>query len=309
MLLEHCPNLRELAIGGACPAPRLFDVRHVIAGRWPHLQSLKLGDVVVRNRGKDKDSWPRAGQEENRDRNSAESAPTAHHGPARMRGANNTNFVLFLLAHPGLCELTLHHAPTSAVAPSLSPFVPRLSSPASFNSSGGGCNCDTSAPVYQWQLNQTHPHPPPIHQLPPPLLPSLTSFTGPLKYIQTLLPHEPALAHNLRRLTLTTLHHSAASFPPTVAVLRELWGLEELGVWVDLSFGGGFGSGGRVGTRAGEACGGEEEGGGEFRMLLGACRKLKGLEIMCYTRPTFHVVRPLFFNYWLLSSDHFSVAL
>lgn len=45
MLLEHCPNLQELAIGGSAPSPRIFDTRHVTAGRWPRLRKLTLGDM------------------------------------------------------------------------------------------------------------------------------------------------------------------------------------------------------------------------------------------------------------------------
>ncbi|KAG5640816.1 hypothetical protein DXG03_006942 [Asterophora parasitica] len=47
MLLEHCPNLEELAIGGSAPSPRVFDTRHVTAGRWPRLRKLSLGDVIL----------------------------------------------------------------------------------------------------------------------------------------------------------------------------------------------------------------------------------------------------------------------
>ncbi|KAF8065290.1 hypothetical protein FPV67DRAFT_1671562 [Lyophyllum atratum] len=45
MLLEHCPNLEVLTIGGPAPSPRLFDTRHVTAGRWPRLRKLTLGDM------------------------------------------------------------------------------------------------------------------------------------------------------------------------------------------------------------------------------------------------------------------------
>ncbi|KAJ7216451.1 hypothetical protein GGX14DRAFT_441563 [Mycena pura] len=47
MLVEHCPDLEELVIGGAAPCPRLFDIRPVSYGRWPRLQSLTLGDLAM----------------------------------------------------------------------------------------------------------------------------------------------------------------------------------------------------------------------------------------------------------------------
>ncbi|KAG6836130.1 hypothetical protein H0H93_011089, partial [Arthromyces matolae] len=47
MLLENCPNLQELSIGGSAPSPRIFDTRHVTAGRWPRLRKLTLGDMQL----------------------------------------------------------------------------------------------------------------------------------------------------------------------------------------------------------------------------------------------------------------------
>ncbi|KIK07083.1 hypothetical protein K443DRAFT_215928 [Laccaria amethystina LaAM-08-1] len=47
MLLERCPNLEELTIASIAPSPRMFDIRHVTAGRWRRLRSLTLGDLVV----------------------------------------------------------------------------------------------------------------------------------------------------------------------------------------------------------------------------------------------------------------------
>ncbi|KAG6830405.1 hypothetical protein H0H92_000901 [Tricholoma furcatifolium] len=47
MLLEHCPNLEELTIGGSAPSPRIFNTRHVTAGRWPRLRKLTLGDMQL----------------------------------------------------------------------------------------------------------------------------------------------------------------------------------------------------------------------------------------------------------------------
>ncbi|KAG6853525.1 hypothetical protein C0991_003520 [Blastosporella zonata] len=49
MLLENCPNLQDLAIGGSAPSPRIFDTRHVTAGRWPRLRKLTLGDMQLQS--------------------------------------------------------------------------------------------------------------------------------------------------------------------------------------------------------------------------------------------------------------------
>ncbi|KAJ7481777.1 hypothetical protein FB451DRAFT_1237132 [Mycena latifolia] len=47
MLVEHCPDLEELVIGGAAPCPRFFDIRPVSYGQWPRLRSLTLGDLAM----------------------------------------------------------------------------------------------------------------------------------------------------------------------------------------------------------------------------------------------------------------------
>ncbi|KIM41466.1 hypothetical protein M413DRAFT_11036 [Hebeloma cylindrosporum] len=47
MLLERCPRLEELTIGGPAPSPRVFDIRHITAGRWLRLRSITIGDMVL----------------------------------------------------------------------------------------------------------------------------------------------------------------------------------------------------------------------------------------------------------------------
>ncbi|KAG5634657.1 hypothetical protein H0H81_001239 [Sphagnurus paluster] len=47
MLIEYCPNLEALSIGGHAPSPRLFDTRHITAGRWTRLRKLALGDMKL----------------------------------------------------------------------------------------------------------------------------------------------------------------------------------------------------------------------------------------------------------------------
>ncbi|PFH53482.1 hypothetical protein AMATHDRAFT_54571 [Amanita thiersii Skay4041] len=50
MLIERCPHLEKLVIGGPTPSPRVFNVKHILAGRWPSLKHLELGDVVLSGR-------------------------------------------------------------------------------------------------------------------------------------------------------------------------------------------------------------------------------------------------------------------
>lgn len=45
MLINRCQNLEELTIDGNCSLPT--DSHHLIAGRWPNLRKLTLGDVSV----------------------------------------------------------------------------------------------------------------------------------------------------------------------------------------------------------------------------------------------------------------------
>ncbi|KAF5320957.1 hypothetical protein D9619_000390 [Psilocybe cf. subviscida] len=47
MLLGRCPRLEDLTIGGSAPSPRIFDARHVTAGRWPCLRSISLGGMML----------------------------------------------------------------------------------------------------------------------------------------------------------------------------------------------------------------------------------------------------------------------
>ncbi|KAG7448961.1 uncharacterized protein BT62DRAFT_887406 [Guyanagaster necrorhizus] len=93
MIIERCPHLERFAIGGAAPSPRLFDIRHITHGRWPHLRCLTLGDLSIQPRKRQRVSWIKE--------------PT---------------FTDFLLAHPSLHKLNLQYAggdhfPTNLVLP------------------------------------------------------------------------------------------------------------------------------------------------------------------------------------------------
>ncbi|KAK0242499.1 hypothetical protein EDD85DRAFT_292416 [Armillaria nabsnona] len=93
MIIERCPHLERLAIGGAAPSPRLFDIRHITHGRWPHLRCLTLGDLSIQPRKRRRVSWIKE--------------PT---------------FTDFLLAHPSLHKLNLQYAggdnfPTALILP------------------------------------------------------------------------------------------------------------------------------------------------------------------------------------------------
>ncbi|KAJ7242045.1 hypothetical protein C8J57DRAFT_1368244 [Mycena rebaudengoi] len=79
MLIEHCPHLEELTIGGAAPCPRLFDIRPVSYGQWPRLRSLTLGDLVMQV-----------------PRNNADAR-------------KEPSFMAFLRSHPGLRCLKMQH--------------------------------------------------------------------------------------------------------------------------------------------------------------------------------------------------------
>lgn len=106
----------------------------------------------------------------------------------------------------------------------------------------------------------------------------LESFTGPPRYIKSL-PHPK----RLKRLAITTLHHVHSSFSPTCTMLLSLPSLESLSIWIDLTFAS------RNVPRSD---------GNIFRSLLSSCPRLVHLEVLCFTRPTFPVVRkfnqPLF---------------
>lgn len=196
MLLERCPDLEELTMGGASPARRLFDIRHVMSGRWPRLRRLVFGDIVLQL-----------------DDESASSL-------------DEKAFNDFFLYHSKLDVIALQHA-------------------------GGNPNMPSSFLLPQYAL------------------PSIETFSGPLRYVRTL-PQPTRLKH----LALTCLHHIPSSFPPTLAVLYDLPSLISLTIWIDLSFGG------RVPHDEGQM----------FRTLLAACPRLIHLDIMCLTRPTFHIV-------------------
>ncbi|TFK31352.1 hypothetical protein BDQ12DRAFT_694285 [Crucibulum laeve] len=199
MLIERCPLLEELKIGGPGPSPRMFDVRHVLAGRWPLLRQLTLGDMALH---------PASGAREQKD---------------------DWAFMQFFAAHPGLQSVALEHSVGSDAFP-------------------------------------------PSFYLPPTALPAVESFNGPVKFVRTL-PHKRLLKH----LTLTCLHHSVSTFPPTYATLHELSSLVSLNIWIDLSFGGGRG------------VPAIHDDGHIFRSLLASCPGLMHLEVMCFTRPAFHV--------------------
>ena len=134
------------------------------------------------------------------------------------------------------------------------------------------------------------------------VLPNLESFSGSLKYVKSL---PSRTRRQLKYLRLTCIHHSVAAIGPTINVLRDLIALEELSVWVDLS----FGSTGLVGgTRRSSLDGmGIGRGGGDqspmnddekvFRGIFDACPgSLKHLEIACFTRPGFSLVSHSFLH-------------
>ncbi|KAJ7768719.1 hypothetical protein DFH07DRAFT_915432 [Mycena maculata] len=78
MLVEHCPDLEELVIGGAAPCPRLFDIRPVSYGQWPRLRSLTLGDLAMQ-------------------------------APPKNDGRREPSFMAFLRSHPQLRCLKMQH--------------------------------------------------------------------------------------------------------------------------------------------------------------------------------------------------------
>lgn len=52
MLIDRCPHLQELALGGPGTSltTRLFNARRLCKGRWPQLQSVSLGHVLLYDR-------------------------------------------------------------------------------------------------------------------------------------------------------------------------------------------------------------------------------------------------------------------
>jgi hypothetical protein len=109
--------------------------------------------------------------------------------------------------------------------------------------------------------------------LPRSALPCIKSFSGPLQYIKSL-PNPRAL----QELTIPTLHHSTSSLPPICAILQGLPSLVSLSIWIDLSF---------------ANCTTPHDDRNIFGMLLECCPRLHHFDVMCFTRPTFHVVSVL----------------
>lgn len=105
--------------------------------------------------------------------------------------------------------------------------------------------------------------------LPRSALPNIKSFSGPPIYIKSL-PKPRAL----QELTISTLHHSTSSLPPICAILQGLPYLTSLSIWIDLSF-----------TNRNSP----HDDGSVFSMLLECCPRLHHFDVMCFTRPTFHV--------------------
>lgn len=90
MLLERCPRLEELTIGGPAPSPRVFDIRHVTVGRWLRLRSITIGDMAFIS----------SNQSEEQTRK------------------DHAAFMAFFAAHPTLQTISLQHAGGSANFPS-----------------------------------------------------------------------------------------------------------------------------------------------------------------------------------------------
>jgi hypothetical protein len=99
-------------------------------------------------------------------------------------------------------------------------------------------------------------------------LPRIKSFGGPPAYIKTL-PNP----RSIQELTISTLHHSASSLPPTCSILQGLPSLISLSIWIDLSFA-------NPNT--------PHDDGSVFEMLLECCPRLHHIDVMCFTQPTFH---------------------
>ena len=89
MLIERCPYMEELSLSAPAPAHRLLDVRNVVFGRWPHLKSITLGDMVLQ-------------------------------GTSKEEGhslADNQAFSKFFAAHSRLRSIAFQHTPGSATFP------------------------------------------------------------------------------------------------------------------------------------------------------------------------------------------------
>ena len=104
MLIERCPKLEELTLGRPSPSPRLFDVRHITAGRWSRLHTLTLGDTLM----------------------------ISSNGGEEQARKDWSSFMTFFAWHQSLVNVHLKHAPGSVHFPSgfalPSVALPRLQS-------------------------------------------------------------------------------------------------------------------------------------------------------------------------------------
>ncbi|CAA7266164.1 unnamed protein product [Cyclocybe aegerita] len=270
MLLERSPRLESLTLGGPAPAPRILDVRHFTAGRWPRLRELVLGDVAVMgpssSSGVGSDSGRRSRPGSRGSMEGGPSAAAASITSTSFRESNSelqslrdqASFMAFFMAHPTLQTIKLLHAPSSTVFPSgwAFPVLGPVPPPTSFPGSAG----TPSYPPSSFPLHPRHLSHPPVapsmHHTPPAQqpylhpLPHLRSFTAPLKWVRTLLP---PTRRGIKRLTITGLGMGmgtggASVVRNAVALLREMsfgsglggvdveeGGLEALGLWGDLS--------------------------------------------------------------------------
>jgi len=254
MLLERCPRLEDLTLGGPAPSPRLFDIRHVTSGRWPRLRRIILGDMVLLSP----------------ERGDAQARETAR------------AFQEFFRIHRTLRHVGLEHAAGSAFWPggfdwgSIGVGVAQLPSSKSMTMFPGHDVRDDDEDV---------------------VLPHLESFSGPLRYVKTL---PPRTRKSLRSLRLTSLHHTLSAVGPTCNVVRDMDYLEELGVWIDLSFGSsGMASGSKarrgsldsIGRGTGGVGGLDGEDAHVLKALLAACPEtLRHLDVACFTRPMSSIV-------------------
>lgn len=152
-----------------------------------------------------------------------------------------------------------------------------------------------------------------LRQLPslPHPLSTLEEFAGPVPLLKGLPPSCRSPIDGLRKITLTGLLPNSASVTRAANALREFEALEELGVWMDLSFGGSgdkgigmasdasslssrnsvdglFGSGRNNTTHATDPQ--------MLSILLNACPRLKKLDALCFTRPGVNIVSTCFIS-------------
>ncbi|PPQ99327.1 hypothetical protein CVT24_009195 [Panaeolus cyanescens] len=142
----------------------------------------------------------------------------------------------------------------------------------------------------QLRQTQTLPHP----------LSSLEEFAGPVPLLKGLPLSCRSPVDGLRKITLTGLLPNSASVVRAANALREFEALEELGVWMDLSFGGSGDKGIGIASDASSLSSRNSAEGlfGSGRnstthvtdpqmlsILLNACPRLKRLDALCFTRP------------------------